>query len=153
MTESSATDGMIPKMAGMTAVALVLGVGVAYLFHIADRPVARHVPAEPYVWPVGCKPAAASYDTDSPNYVRYYRGADEIPKACMDPEYHIADPGKYGLIRSQYRSTGLIRRYGRGREYYRIGPDAVEIFCLSDGRCFIDHVENDVFQDTESSHK
>jgi len=145
------SSGLVPKMVGMAAVALVLGLGLAYLFHIADRPVARHVPAEKYVWPEGCKPASASYDTDGPNYIRYYRGGDEIPKACMDPNYYIADPGKYGLVRSKYRSTGLLRQYGWGREYYRIGPDAAEVFCVSDGRCFIDKVERDVFSESGNS--
>jgi hypothetical protein len=140
MTETSTTDGMGPKMAAMTAVALFVGLGLAYVFHISDRPVAQHVPAEPYSWPSGCKPAGAAYDTGKPNLARYYRVMGEIPKSCMDPEYYIADPGNYGL-------KGLK---GIGRNYYRVGPDAINIDCHSDGICVVVHIERDVF--SESGH-
>jgi hypothetical protein len=132
---SSASDGMIPKMAGMTAVALALGVGIIYIFFISDRPVAQHVPADKYIWPAGCKPAGSSYDTGAPGYVLQYRIMDEIPRSCADPEYHIDDPNKYGL-----------KGYGPGaRHYYRIGPDAVDIHCHGDGTCVVNWIEHTYF--------
>jgi hypothetical protein len=108
----------------------------AYLFY-TDRPVARHVPAEPYVWPAGCK----FIEVDSAG-TRHY--GHEFPQACMDPQYYIADPGKYRLPAS------II---GKVRNYYRVGPDAINVDCLSDRPCVVAHVEQDVFSDSGSSQE
>lgn len=143
MTTSSLAGNNTFKMAGLAITAFVVVFGLAYVVHIADRPVARHVPAEPYEWPVGCKPARASDDTGGPSYVRYYTTMDKIPTACMDPKYYIADPGKFGLKR---QVSGI-------RNYYRIGPDAVNIDCFDDGNCVVDHIERDVFSQSGNPYE
>jgi len=136
MTESSASDGFLPKMATMIVVAGAITVPMAYLSHVTDRPLAQHVPAEPYAWPLGCKEIVA---TDSVGH-RFYR--HEIPKACMDQEYYIADPAKYGLMGSR----GI-------RNYYRVGPDAINIYCPNESRCVAYHIDYDVFSESGNSHE
>jgi hypothetical protein len=136
------SSGLVPKMAGMAVLSFIFLLALAYLFDATDRPVAQHVRAAPYVWPSGCKQVVA---TDSVGH-RFYR--HEIPRACMDQDYYISDPGKYGLPGTKYKFPILFKQSGSGRHYYRIGPDAVETFCLGDGRCFIDKVERDVFSES-----
>jgi hypothetical protein len=143
ITQLPIAESILPKIGMAAGVALVITVLMALLMYFTHRPLAQHVPAAPYVWPSGCEPARASHDTSSPNYVRYYGPEDEIPRACLNSEYYIADPGKFGLQ----------RHYGVGRNYYRIGPDAVNIDCFSDGRCVVTNIERDVFVDSDNSNE
>jgi hypothetical protein len=131
------SSGFLRQNAKMAMIVFtIVMVPLAYLFY-TDRPVSRHVPAEPYVWSPGCKDFV---DIDSAG-IRHYGRA--FPKACMDPEYFIADPGKYGLPASNI---------GKVRNYYRVGPDAINVDCIS-GSCVVASVEQDVFSDSDNSQE
>ena len=121
----------IVNLACTIFIVFVIGFAFTYGFLLAITPVARHVPSEPYVWPGDCQKFVAT-DSDGTRHYAFLN----VPRSCMDPRYHIADPWHYGL------------RYHRGGNlynYYRIGPDAVNIDCLNDGRCMVNTIERDVF--------
>lgn len=133
MTENSPSPGNIAAI-GFLAIVFVAFV---YLLIREAAPVARRVPAEPYEWSPECKQAVT---LDSAGNRRY---SHVIPQACMDPRYRISDPRKYNL---KYRGKGAFN-------YYRFGPDAVNVFCFNDGRCVVDDIERDVFSESGNRHE
>jgi hypothetical protein len=132
MIKSPASSGDVLKIAGM---AITISI-IAYAFrgYIPRQTVLRDVPSAPYIWPPGCKLEGASADNRTSGN-GYFRVEDEIPRACLIPNYYITDPGKYGLP----------RHYGVGRNYYRVGTDAINVDCLSDDKCVATNIERDVF--------
>lgn len=132
MAETSARD--IPKIAALTLSIVV----VAFLLRpYISRPfVNPHIPSEPYVWPSGCKPTTTTSDESrGSDSHRYYGVESNIPRACMDPRYYFSDAAKYNFP----------KQMGVGRNYYRVGPDAINFDCFSDGRCVASNVVKDVF--------
>ena len=84
------------------------------------------IEASPYVWPAGCEEK------------EYSRG-DEISKSCLESQYSIPDYKKYGWPRSSKRAN-----------YYRIGRDAVWVWCNSiTGSCSVRRVVSDVYREAE----
>jgi hypothetical protein len=136
MNEPTLSPLDIPKIAGLT----VLIVVAAFILRpYISRPfVNAHIPSEPYVWPRGCKPARFSDSTPELGPHRYYSVEDDIPSACMDPRYYFPDAGRYNF--PQQRGV-----QNWGRNYYRVGPDAINFNCFSDGKCVASDIVKDVF--------
>jgi len=122
--------------------ALIAAVTIPFLFVFFISPMIRQSLAPPitytveqgrreaYVWPVGCK---------QPEY-KLFNGPETIvsqtiPLLCKSPNYYLGGGAEYGWKRS-----------GRmGSHYYRVGNDAVDIWCDTSDICHVGYVYTNVF--------